>query len=85
MVANNYDILKKKLSGLLDTLTEKEGEVLRMRFGLDGQDTHTLEELGKKFNVTRERIRQIEIRALRKLKHPMRSRQLESLLELIDQ
>lgn len=79
-----YETLRDQLENLLETLTDKEKEVLELRFGLNKQRIHTLEELGQKYNVTRERIRQIEIRALRKLKHPARSHQLESLLEIIE-
>jgi RNA polymerase primary sigma factor len=78
-----HDLLKERLELVLDTLTEREKAVIKMRFGLGGS-TYTLEELGKKFNVTRERIRQIEIRALRKLQHPVRSKRLESFLGELD-
>jgi RNA polymerase primary sigma factor len=73
-------LLKEQVRGVLSVLSEREREVLEMRFGLkDGQD-HTLEEVGKHFGVTRERIRQIEAKALRKLRHPTRSRQLRDYL-----
>jgi RNA polymerase primary sigma factor len=73
-------LLKEQVRGVLNLLSEREREVLEMRFGLkDGQD-HTLEEVGKHFGVTRERIRQIEAKALRKLRHPTRSRQLKDYL-----
>jgi RNA polymerase primary sigma factor len=65
----------------LDTLPEKEQKVLRMRFGLDDGYSHTLEEVGYVFNVTRERIRQIEAKALRRLMHPTRSKKLRDYLE----
>ena len=73
--------LKESTQGVLDSLTEREAKVLRMRFGIDMNTDHTLEEVGKQFDVTRERIRQIEAKALRKLKHPTRSEQLRSFLE----
>ena len=66
---------------MLETLTEREKKVLRLRFGLDDGRQRTLEEVGKEFNVTRERIRQIEAKALRKLRHPSRSRKLRDFLE----
>jgi len=73
-------LLKEQVKDLLNGLSDREREVLEMRFGLkDGQD-HTLEEVGKHFGVTRERIRQIEAKALRKLRHPTRSRQLRDYL-----
>ncbi len=78
-----HDLLKERLDSVLDTLTQREKEIIKMRYGLGGS-TFTLEELGKKFNVTRERIRQIEIRALRKLQHPVRSKKLESFLGELD-
>jgi len=78
-----HDLLKERLDSVLDTLTQREKEVIKMRYGLGGS-TYTLEELGKRFNVTRERIRQIEIRALRKLQHPVRSKKLESFLSELD-
>jgi len=73
--------LKRRILTVLETLSLREREVIKMRFGIERDETHTLEELGKKFKVTRERIRQIEIRALNKLKHPVRSRSLESFLD----
>ena len=66
---------------VLSTLTDREQRVLRLRFGLDDGHDRTLEEVGKEFNVTRERIRQIEAKALRKLRHPSRSRRLKDYLE----
>ena len=74
-------ILKEQLVEVLGTLTEREQKVLRLRFGLDDGRARTLEEVGKEFNVTRERIRQIEAKALRKLRHPSRSRKLKEFLE----
>src|SRR5699024_12388487 len=65
-----YELLKEQLEDVLDTLTDREENVLRLRFGLDDGRTRTLEEVGKVFGVTRERIRQIEAKALRKLRHP---------------
>ena len=76
-----YTLLKEQLLEVLDTLTEREQKVLRLRFGLDDGRARTLEEVGKEFNVTRERIRQIEAKALRKLRHPSRSRKLKDYLE----
>ncbi len=75
------DFLKKELKEVLSTLTEREQKVLRLRFGLYDGRTRTLEEVGKEFNVTRERIRQIEAKALRKLRHPSRSRKLKDYLD----
>ena len=66
---------------VLDTLTEREQNVLRLRFGLDDWRPRTLEEVGREFNVTRERIRQIEAKALRKLRHPSRSKKLKDYLD----
>ena len=74
-------MLKEQLDEVLKTLTEREKKVLRLRFGLDDQKARTLEEVGKEFDVTRERIRQIEAKALRKLRHPSRSRKLKDYLE----
>ena len=67
--------------GVLDTLSSREKNVLKLRFGLDDGRARTLEEVGKEFNVTRERIRQIEAKALRKLRHPSRSKKLKDYLE----
>ena len=75
-----YEILKDELREVLDTLTVREKEVLELRFGLFDGSSHTLEEVGKQFKVTRERIRQIEAKALRKLRHPSRSRKLKDFL-----
>ena len=76
-----FTMLKEQLEEVLDTLTEREQKVLRLRFGLDDGRARTLEEVGKEFNVTRERIRQIEAKALRKLRHPSRSRKLKDYLD----
>ena len=76
-----YELLKEQLEDVLDTLTDREEHVLRLRFGLDDGRTRTLEEVGKVFGVTRERIRQIEAKALRKLRHPSRSKRLKDFLE----
>ncbi len=82
MDAASRQLLKEQIQAALGVLSDREREVLQMRFGLaDGQD-HTLEEVGKFFGVTRERIRQIEAKALRKLRHPTRSRQLRDYLEM---
>lgn len=76
-----FVFLKEQLLAVLSTLTEREQKVLRLRFGLDDGRARTLEEVGREFNVTRERIRQIEAKALRKLRHPSRSRKLKDYLE----
>ena len=76
-----FTMLKEQLINVLDTLTPREEKVLRLRFGLDDGRARTLEEVGKEFNVTRERIRQIEAKALRKLKHPSRSKRLKDFLD----
>ena len=76
----SYTLLREQLEDVLSTLTPREEEVLRMRFGLRDGKPHTLEEVGKEFNVTRERIRQIESKALRKLRHPSRSKKLRDFL-----
>ena len=78
--AASFMLLKEQLVDVLDTLTPREERVLRLRFGLDDGRSRTLEEVGKVFNVTRERIRQIEAKALRKLRHPSRSRKLKDFL-----
>jgi RNA polymerase primary sigma factor len=77
-----YSLLKERLKDVLDTLTERERQVLNLRFGLADGYPRTLEEVGKQFSVTRERIRQIEAKALRKLRHPTRLRKLEGFLEM---
>ena len=79
--AATFKILQEQLVEVLSTLTEREQKVLRLRFGLDDGRARTLEEVGKEFNVTRERIRQIEAKALRKLRHPSRSRKLKDYLD----
>ena len=76
-----FTLLKEQLIDVLDTLTDREEKVLRLRFGLDDGRARTLEEVGKEFNVTRERIRQIEAKALRKLRHPSRSKKLKDYLD----
>jgi RNA polymerase primary sigma factor len=76
-----YESLRDVTKDILDTLTPREAKVLRMRFGIEMSTDHTLEEVGKQFDVTRERIRQIEAKALRKLRHPSRSERLKSFLE----
>ena len=76
-----YASLRDATKDVLDTLTPREAKVLRMRFGIEMNTDHTLEEVGKQFDVTRERIRQIEAKALRKLRHPSRSERLRSFLD----
>ncbi len=78
--AATFAVLREELSKVLETLTDREQKVLRLRFGLDDGRARTLEEVGKEFEVTRERIRQIEAKALRKLRHPSRSRKLKDFL-----
>ena len=78
--AASYTLLKEQLVSVLSTLTPREEKVLKLRFGLEDGRTRTLEEVGKEFNVTRERIRQIEAKALRKLRHPSRSKKLKDFL-----
>ncbi len=80
-VSASHTLLKEQLSEVLDTLTPREEKVLRLRFGLEDGRSRTLEEVGKEFNVTRERIRQIEAKALRKLRHPSRSKKLKDFLD----
>jgi RNA polymerase primary sigma factor len=79
--AASFTLMKEQLTSVLDTLTPREEKVLRLRFGLDDGRQRTLEEVGKEFNVTRERIRQIEAKALRKLRHPSRSKKLKDFLD----
>ena len=76
-----YSSLREVTKDVLESLTPREAKVLRMRFGIDMNTDHTLEEVGKQFDVTRERIRQIEAKALRKLRHPSRSDRLKSFLD----
>jgi RNA polymerase primary sigma factor len=76
-----YSSMRDVVKDVLDSLTPREAKVLRMRFGVEMSTDHTLEEVGKQFDVTRERIRQIEAKALRKLRHPSRSDRLKSFLE----
>lgn len=78
--AASFLLLKEQLMGVLKTLTPREEMVLKLRFGLEDGRSRTLEEVGKEFNVTRERIRQIEAKALRKLRHPSRSKRLKDFL-----
>ncbi|MDP6415131.1 MAG: sigma-70 family RNA polymerase sigma factor, partial [Gammaproteobacteria bacterium] len=73
--------LKESTVNILESLTPREAKVLRMRFGIHMNQDHTLEEVGKQFDVTRERIRQIEAKALRKLRHPSRSEKLKSFMD----
>jgi RNA polymerase sigma factor, sigma-70 family len=73
--------LKERVREVLKTLTPREEKVLKMRFGIDVASEHTLEEVGKDFSVTRERIRQIEVKAIKKLRHPSRSKKLKSFIE----
>ena len=79
--AASYELLKEQLEEVLHTLTSREEHVLKLRFGLEDGLTRTLEEVGKEFNITRERIRQIEAKALRKLRHPSRSKRLKDYLD----
>jgi RNA polymerase primary sigma factor len=79
--AASFQLLKEQVAEVLDTLTERESRVLQLRFGLEDGRSRTLEEVGREFGVTRERIRQIEAKALRKLRHPTRSRKLRDFLE----
>jgi len=75
------ELLREEVSGVLGALTPREGRVVQLRFGLKDGHAHTLDEVGKKFGVTRERIRQIEAKALRKMRHPRHSRKLHGYLE----
>ena len=77
----SQELLREQVDSVLDSLSERERAVLRLRFGLVDGRNRTLEEVGKEFNVTRERIRQIEAKALRKLRHPSRSRKLKDYLD----
>ncbi len=80
--AASYAMLREQIREVLHTLTPREEQVLKLRYGLEDGRTHTLEEVGKKFNITRERIRQIEAKALRKLRHPSRSKRLKDFLDV---
>ena len=79
--AASYTMLREHLDEVLHTLTPREMQVLKLRFGFDDGRTRTLEEVGKEFNITRERIRQIEAKALRKLRHPSRAKKLKDYLD----
>jgi RNA polymerase primary sigma factor len=79
--AASYQLLKEQVREVLDTLSPRERRVLQLRFGLEDGRSRTLEEVGREFSVTRERIRQIEAKALRKLRHPSRSKKLKDFLE----
>jgi RNA polymerase primary sigma factor len=76
----NREMLREQMQDILDSLSPRESEVLALRFGLKDGESHTLEEVGRHFGVTRERVRQIEAKALRKLRHPTRSRKLRDYL-----
>ena len=80
MDSASFSMLKEELDTAMDSLTDRERKVIRLRFGLDDGKTRTLEEVGREFDVTRERIRQIEAKALRKLRHPSRSIKLKDFL-----
>jgi RNA polymerase primary sigma factor len=82
--ATAYSMLKEQLEDVLTTLTEREKKVLKLRFGIGDGCPRTLEEVGRQYNVTRERIRQIEAKALRKLRHPTRRSKLEGFLENLE-
>ncbi|MCR5074550.1 MAG: sigma-70 family RNA polymerase sigma factor, partial [Ruminococcus sp.] len=76
-----HTLLKEQLNEVLATLTDREAKVLKLRFGLEDGKARTLEEVGQRFDVTRERIRQIEAKALRKLRHPSRSKKVKDFLD----
>jgi RNA polymerase primary sigma factor len=80
LISASQGMLRKKIEGLLKTLTYREREIIRLRYGLGDGYTYTLEEVGRIFKITRERVRQIEAKAVRKLQHPVRSKQLEGFL-----
>ncbi|HUT57084.1 MAG TPA: sigma-70 family RNA polymerase sigma factor, partial [Phycisphaerae bacterium] len=79
----NQELLKDRLADVMQALNHREREILRLRYGLTDGYAYTLEEVGKIFNVTRERVRQVEAKAIRKLQHPVRSRKLEGFLEAL--
>ena len=79
--AASHTLLKEQLNEVLNTLTDREAKVLKLRFGLEDGKARTLEEVGQRFDVTRERIRQIEAKALRKLRHPSRSKKVKDFLD----
>ena len=79
--AASHTLLKEQLNEVLATLTDREAKVLKLRFGLEDGKARTLEEVGQRFDVTRERIRQIEAKALRKLRHPSRSKKVKDFLD----
>ena len=82
--ATGYSLLRDQIQEVLETLTAREKKVLTLRFGIGDGSPRTLEEVGKVFNVTRERVRQIEAKALRKMRHPIRSKKLKTFLEFIE-
>ncbi len=79
--AATHEMLRDKIHSVLDTLTYREREIIKLRYGIGDGYTYTLEEVGRRFRVTRERVRQIEAKAIRKLQHPIRSRKLEGFME----
>ncbi len=81
MNAATYEMLKDKLEKVLETLTYREREIIKLRYGIGDGYTYTLEEVGRIFKVTRERVRQVEAKAIRKLQHPVRSRKLAGFLD----
>ncbi|MBM4087132.1 MAG: sigma-70 family RNA polymerase sigma factor, partial [Planctomycetes bacterium] len=81
--AASQEMLKEKLNDVLQTLTYREREIIKLRYGLGDGYTYTLEEVGRFFKVTRERVRQIEAKAVRKLQHPVRARKLEGFLDSV--
>ncbi|MHC4250613.1 MAG: sigma-70 family RNA polymerase sigma factor, partial [Planctomycetota bacterium] len=81
VIVASHEMLKDKMERVLDSLTYREREIIKLRYGIGDGYTYTLEEVGRRFKVTRERVRQIEAKALRKLQHPVRSRKLEGFLE----
>jgi RNA polymerase primary sigma factor len=85
ITAATHEMLKEKIESVLQTLSFREREIIKLRYGIGTGYTYTLEEVGKIFKVTRERVRQIEAKAVKKLQHPIRSRRLEGFLESIQQ